>query len=108
MADALVRLGDLAPSEVVGPMAGFLAELERSGRAQRLRWPGTVEPDRWISAEDSGLYASAFPEGPGAVDESSKELETVVQALYLEIGTPSAGLGDSITARCLFSPGLAT
>ena len=39
MAEWLRRLGDLAPSDLEGPMAVFLAELEADGRAARLDLP---------------------------------------------------------------------
>jgi ATP-dependent helicase Lhr and Lhr-like helicase len=60
MAEWLLRLGDLAPSELAGPMAAFISELELSGRAARISLDGTKEPARWISAEDLDRYQRAF------------------------------------------------
>src|SRR5207248_9224798 len=45
-AEWLRRLGDLAPSELEGPMAAFLAELEADGRAVRLDLARVGEPAR--------------------------------------------------------------
>jgi ATP-dependent Lhr-like helicase len=61
MAEHLRRLGDLTEAEAVGPMATFLAELERAGRAAAIDLPGTSDPRRWISAEDAPSYRAAFP-----------------------------------------------
>lgn len=60
MAEWLRRLGDLAASDLEGPMAAFLVELEADGRAVRLTLPGGEQPERWILAEDRGLYEEAF------------------------------------------------
>jgi ATP-dependent Lhr-like helicase len=68
MAEHLRLLGDLAPSELSGPMEAFLAELRAAGRALALELPGTREPLRWISAEEESLYSNAFSRSgqPGA------------------------------------------
>jgi len=105
MADTLRLFGDLAPSELAGPMQAFLNELALQGRACTLTLPGTGEPERWISAEEADLYAAAFPGGRSAVDEPTRELETIVRR-YLETHA-LVGLGD-LTARYPISPGLAT
>ncbi len=60
MAEWLRRLGDIAPSEVEGPMAAFLDELERDGRACRIELPGCTEPLRWVAGEEAELYRQAF------------------------------------------------
>lgn len=60
MAEWLRRLGDLTASELEGPMAAFLQELEADGRALPLQLPGCREPQRWVSAEDLELYQAAF------------------------------------------------
>ncbi len=65
MAETLRQLGDLAPSELAGPMAGFLADLPASGRAVAIELRGTEEPERWVLDEDRPLYAAAFPANPG-------------------------------------------
>ncbi len=60
MADALLRFGDLAPSELFGPMLGFLKALQEEGRAQVVEFSGRREPVRWINAEETEFYAAAF------------------------------------------------
>jgi ATP-dependent helicase Lhr and Lhr-like helicase len=63
LADVLRRLGDLTDTEVADRVlagldpAGKLAELERERRAVRIRLPGG---ERWIAADDAGLYRDAF------------------------------------------------
>ncbi|WP_406696862.1 DEAD/DEAH box helicase [Singulisphaera sp. Ch08] len=74
MAETLLRLGDLAPGELSGPMLGFLVELHAQGRAAEIELPGTAEPSRWISAEESILYASAFASEPSDAGQ-----ETIVR-----------------------------
>jgi ATP-dependent Lhr-like helicase len=61
MAETLRSLGDLTPSELFGPMAGFMTELESQGRVTRIELPGTTEPTRFVSDEDAPAYAAAFP-----------------------------------------------
>jgi ATP-dependent Lhr-like helicase len=63
MADWLRRLGDLAPSELEGPMASFLERLETDGRVSRVVLRGVNEPDRWILTEERELYTDAFDRG---------------------------------------------
>jgi ATP-dependent Lhr-like helicase len=69
LADVLRRLGDLTEAEaqerVLGGLdaAAMLAELERERRAIRLRLAGQ---QRWVAADDAGLYRDAF----GAVPPS--------------------------------------
>jgi ATP-dependent Lhr-like helicase len=61
MAEHLRLVGDLAPSEISGPMPGFLAELREAGRALTIVLGGTAEPERFISAEEESVYRAAFP-----------------------------------------------
>jgi ATP-dependent Lhr-like helicase len=69
LADVLRRLGDLTDAEVADRVlpgldpASMLAELERERRAVRIRIAGE---ERWIAADDAGLYRDAF----GAVPPS--------------------------------------
>ncbi|WP_337175850.1 DEAD/DEAH box helicase [Paludisphaera sp.] len=65
MAETLRALGDLAPSELAGPMEAFAKALEGEGRAVRIEMPGAAEPSRWILAEERPLYESAFDAGDG-------------------------------------------
>jgi ATP-dependent helicase Lhr and Lhr-like helicase len=60
MAEWLRRLGDLAPSELEGPMAGFLEELRAEGRTVLIDLPRCREPDRWVLTEEKDLYGRAF------------------------------------------------
>lgn len=101
MAERIRRLGDLAPSELSGPMEGFLAELERTGRACRIVLPGTAEPDRWIGTEERDHFARAFP--PKA-DPEAMALETIVRR-YLH-NHALVGLGD-LVARYPIDPATA-
>jgi ATP-dependent Lhr-like helicase len=59
-AEWLRRLGDLTPAELEGPMAAFLEELRADGRACLLELPRCREPQRWVLAEEEGLYRRAF------------------------------------------------
>jgi ATP-dependent Lhr-like helicase len=61
MAETLRALGDLAPSDLFGPLETYLEALRAEGRAALVELPGTEEPPRWISAEEGTLYATAFP-----------------------------------------------
>lgn len=100
MAETLRRLGDLAPGDLSGPMLGFLAELQAQGRASEIELPATAEPMRWISAEESTLYASAFASVPEAAAQ-----ETIVRRF---LGTHALiGLDDLLT-RYPLGPAAAT
>ena len=63
LADVLRRVGDLTGAEVADRVlagldaAAMLAELERERRAVRVRVGGE---ERWIAADDAGLYRDAF------------------------------------------------
>ncbi len=59
-AEWLRRLGDLSPSDLEGPMAAFLQQLEEDGRATRLTLPAGRQPERWILTEDAAQYRQAF------------------------------------------------
>ena len=98
MAAALLRLGDLAPSEVFGPMLGFLTTLEHDGRAHVLQFLGLREPTRWISAEESELYASAFSGG------NDDALRTIVRRFLVTHAL--VGI-DDLTARYPIDPAIA-
>ncbi len=66
MAEWLRRVGDVAASELEGPMAALLHELEGEGRVQRLTLPGVAEPERWVLTEEEEQYGSVFALGPVA------------------------------------------
>jgi ATP-dependent Lhr-like helicase len=61
MAETLRTLGDLATSDLFGPMERLLDELKRQDLALKIELPSTGEPPRWILAEEERLYQSAFP-----------------------------------------------
>ena len=60
MAEMLRALGDLAGSELFGPIGRLLEELRAEGRAITIDLPGTAEPVRWILVEDEPRYRRAF------------------------------------------------
>ena len=100
MAEALRRLGDLGPSDLAGPMLGFLADLETQGRAVAIRLPGTNEPERWIAAEEKSLYESAFAPEPD---------ETAEESIVRRFLQTHALIGlDDLTARYPIDPARAT
>jgi ATP-dependent Lhr-like helicase len=82
MAEWLRRLGDLAASDLEGPMAAFLEELEADGRAVRLELPGCREPQRWVLSEERDLYRQAFGLMP-AEPEQRQTAAAIVLARYL-------------------------
>jgi ATP-dependent Lhr-like helicase len=102
MAEWLRRLGDLAPSDLEGPMAGFLATLRSEGRARILELPGSLrEPARWISHEEVDLYQRAFGLTPS---ESSAAQEAGAAILGRFLDTHAlVGLAD-VLARYPFDP----
>ena len=102
MAETLRALGDLSQSELFGPMEKLLFELETQGRVCRIMLDGTVEPRRWISAEESELYRIAFDSGD---EPDSSALETIVRR---HLRTHALiGLSDC-TNRYPISPALAS
>ena len=126
MAEALRRLGDLTPVELVGPMTGFLEALQAQGRALRIEIAGTTEPVRFIGDEDLALYAEAFGLSPGRTDIRSKKAARTSSndAHEMDVGTTReqaittivrrylkthALIGlDDLTARYPIGPGRAT
>jgi ATP-dependent Lhr-like helicase len=60
MAEWLRRLGDLSASDLEGPMADFVRELEADGRAKRVELPNCREPLRWVLSEEEPVYRRAF------------------------------------------------
>jgi ATP-dependent Lhr-like helicase len=65
--DLLRRLGDLTPDEIAARCAGdprpWLEELERTRRALRMK---VGREERWVTAEDAGLYRDALGVRPPA------------------------------------------
>lgn len=85
MAEWLRLLGDLAPSDLSGPMPGFLNDLGAQGRAVTIDLPGVDEPRRWVSDEDVPRYRDAFglgvdhPQGGGETTEHRTALASIVR-----------------------------
>jgi ATP-dependent Lhr-like helicase len=103
MAEWLRRLGDLAPADLEGPMASFLEELERDGRATRLELPGASAP-RWVLAEEAEHYRQAF--GLVAAEpEQQRQAAAVILDRFLATHA-LVGL-DDVLARYPFEPGWA-
>jgi ATP-dependent Lhr-like helicase len=102
MAETLRRLGDLAPTELTGPMLGFLEELHSQRRATTIELVGTAEPLRWIGVEETELYASAF-------GGSSRSLEDALGNIVHRFLMTHALIGlDDLTARYPIGPAEAT
>ncbi len=101
MAEWLRRLGDLSDSELEGPMADFLRQLQAEGRAIRLDLPRTAQPGRWISTEDELLYRQAF----GLVAAEPAESQAAGLAILRRFLETHAlvGLSD-VLARYPFEP----
>lgn len=78
MAEWLRRLGDLAPSDLEGPMAGFLDELERDGRAVKLVLPAGREPSRWVLTEELAGYRQAFGLNAVEPEEQRQSAATIL------------------------------
>lgn len=91
MAEALRILGDLAPSELAGPMEGFLAELAEQGRAAWIELDGVDEPGRWVLVEEVDLYDAAFGDEE---EPDAAALETIARR-YLRTHA-LVGLSDLI------------
>jgi len=98
MAEWLRRLGDLKPEELEGPMAAFLEQLQRQGRACRLELP--CGP-RWVSTEDVEQYRQAF----GLEDADAEQRQAAGAAILHRFLTTHAlvGLAD-VLARYPFDP----
>ena len=94
MAETLRRLGDLAPSELAGPMLGFLADLEAQGRAVMIDLAGTAETSRWIGAEEAPLYAAAFA---GAVRARPPETGPSWKLLHPDPLERGEGIGEELS-----------
>ncbi len=91
MAETLRQLGDLAPSELAGPMAGFLDDLRASGRVVPIQFPDLDEPDRWVLDEDRSLYAAAFPSRPTPTGKSKKkQAAPVIDSSFGEVSQDEA------------------
>jgi ATP-dependent Lhr-like helicase len=110
MTEWLRRLGDLSSSELEGPMAGFLQELEADGRARRIELPSgglrpsLAEPQRWVLAEEEELYRKAFGMEQGEPAEAQTAAETILSR-FLETHA-LVGL-DDVLRRYPFEPGWA-
>jgi ATP-dependent Lhr-like helicase len=100
MAEHLRRLGDLAPSELDGPMATFLENLQTQGRVTSIDICSKHEPIRWIGIEEKPLYLAAF----GATEDDAAA-ESIVRR-YLRTHA-LVGI-DHLIARYPIGPARAT
>ena len=100
-AEWLRRLGDLSPSELEGPMALFLQELEADGRARRIELPPCPEPTRWVAVEDELCYRRAFGLEP-AEPEQARAAATAIFERFLTTHA-LVGLADVLN-RYPFDP----
>ncbi len=98
-AEWLRRLGDLAPSDLEGPTAGFLRELEAEGRVRRIELPGVRPAERWVLAEEEELYRSALGSGS---DPARQEAAETILLRFLQTHA-LVGLQD-VLARYPFAP----
>jgi ATP-dependent helicase Lhr and Lhr-like helicase len=104
MAEWLRRLGDLAMSDLEGPMAVFLEELEADGRAARLDLPRVRETGRWVLTEEAALYRQAF--GLEGVDADAQTTAAEVVLSRFLLTHALVGLRD-VLARYPFEEGWA-
>lgn len=105
LADVLRRIGDLTDDEVAGRVlagvdpAGLLAILERERRAIRLRVAGE---ERWIAADDAGLYRDALGTVPpgGLPDAFTADVPGALRRLVLRYArTHGPFTTDELRAR---------
>jgi ATP-dependent Lhr-like helicase len=101
MAEVLRTLGDMAPSELSGPMPAFLTALEAEQRAAVIELAGAAEPVRWILAEETGLYGRAFADGSVDDDALARIVKRFLRTHAL------VGL-EELTARYPIGPARAT
>ncbi|HTU91194.1 MAG TPA: DEAD/DEAH box helicase [Gemmataceae bacterium] len=100
MAEWLRRLGDLTPEELEGPMAAFLEQLQREGRACRLELARGL---RWVSVEDAEQYRQAFAlDGNGVEAGQRQAAGSAILHRFLTIHA-LVGLAD-VLARYPFEP----
>jgi ATP-dependent helicase Lhr and Lhr-like helicase len=92
MAEWLRRLGDVAPSELEGPMAVYLEELEADGRAKRLTLSSGRGQERWILTEEQVNYRQAFGLTPAEPHQRQAAAETILSR-FLDTHA-LVGLGD--------------
>src|SRR5579875_1749258 len=98
MAEWLRRLGDLTPEELEGPMAAFLEQLQREGRACCLELAGGP---RWVSTEDLEQYRQAF----GLDDVHAEQRQAAGMAILHRFLTTHALVGlNDVLARYPFEP----
>ncbi len=103
-AEWLRRLGDVAASDLEGPMAAFLEELEADGRARRVVLPRVAQSERWVLAEEAEVYEHAFGLTEAEPAQARAAAETVL-ARFLETHA-LVGLRD-VLERYPFEPGWA-
>ncbi len=101
MAEWLRRLGDASKGDLEGPMAGFLDELEKQGRATKITLARVPEPERWVLTEELDAYRDIFEAKTGEFGETQRAGEKILLR-FMETHA-LVGLQD-ILARYPFEP----
>jgi ATP-dependent Lhr-like helicase len=78
MAEWLRRVGDVATSELEGPMPAFLRDLAGDGRAVKLVLGAVAEPERWVLADDAERYRIAFGISARPADEADEAAAAIL------------------------------
>jgi ATP-dependent Lhr-like helicase len=100
MAEWLRRLGDVAPSELEGPMREHLASLEREGRVQSFELANVRDPQRWILTELVDDYRAVFRDG----DAGAARHQAALRILHRYLETHALVGLDDLLARYPFEP----
>ncbi len=79
MAEWLRRLGDLTPAELQGPMAEFLEELKRDGRAVEIELSVALQPRRFVLAEEVESYRQAFGLAAATFEQQTAAAEIILE-----------------------------
>jgi ATP-dependent Lhr-like helicase len=104
MAELLRRLGDVTESELQGPMAAFVGELQADGRAVTVELPRVESSIRWVLAEETDSYRKAFGMTAAPPEEQTAAAE-VILLRFLDTHA-LVGLAD-VLARYPFEAGWA-
>ena len=83
MAEWLRRLGDVGLSDLEGPMAVFLKELQTEGTVTTIALKECTPPDRWILTEEAALYQTAFAADHAGAAETQAAARSILRR-YLE------------------------
>ena len=83
MAEWLRLVGDVSASELEGPMAAQLQELEGEGRVRRLTLAGAAEPERWVLTEEAARYLMVFG-ATAATGTDDQQAAVIILRRFLE------------------------